>query len=281
MDSEAESRRGASSYRAPSAKGSSSAKGSRRSGSIAGSAHGTNRSSVSYHEVEIPATEFFEGVDPDVDFMTSLYAIPLKEWERSEGPKLAHEARVLDSIHAVAEAEKPGQEKVTSTSNRKYKMRHSGKTRTRLVTSLEERECLATWVTVDDLAAWTLWDSGSTTTGVTPSFAELAKVKVDTLEDPHVLQLGTVGSRSIIKYGADVLIKVAKTEAPSYVDIANFDRYDMIIGTPWMRRNKVVLDFMRNEVVVNGVAVPVIKVKGQDLDPRLRRHRATDRRKEE
>ena len=98
----------------------------------------------------------------------------------------------------------------------------------------EDKECLATWVKVEDLEAWTLWDSGSTTTGITPAFAEHAKVRIDTLEDPHILQLGTVGSRSSIKYGADVMIQVAKVKSTSYVDIANFDRYDMIIGTPWM-----------------------------------------------
>ena len=112
---------------------------------------------------------------------------------------------------------------------KKYTFRHSGKTRIRPVVSPDERECLATWVVVGELAAWTLWDSGSTTTGITPAFAEHAKVKVDTLEDPHILQLGTVGSRSIIKYGADIPIKVGNTEVVSYVDIANFDRYDMII----------------------------------------------------
>ena len=130
---------------------------------------------------------------------------------------------------------------------------------------------------IDGLQAWTLWDSGSTTTGVTPAFAEIAKVKIDTLEDPHVLQLGTVGSRSIIKYGADVEMKVAKTAVKTYVDIANFDRYDMIVGTPWMRRNRVVLDFSTNTVIVDGVGIPAIKIKEKDLDPRLRRHRATEK----
>ncbi len=60
--------------------------------------------------------------------------------------------------------------------------------------SQEEKECLATWVKVRDLEAWTLWDSESTTSGITSAFEELAKIKVDTLEDPHILQLGTVGS---------------------------------------------------------------------------------------
>jgi hypothetical protein len=139
-----------------------------------------------------------------------------------------------------------------------------------LLVTPDDKECLATWVTIRDLAAWTLWDSGSTTTGITPVFAEIAKVKVDTLEDPHVLQLGTMGSRSIIKYGADVPVKVANVSATSYVDIANFDRYDMIIGTPWMRKHKVVLDFITNRVIVDGTSIPAIKVKQKDLDPRSR-----------
>ena len=125
-------------------------------------------------------------------------------------------------------------------------------------------------MTIGDLAAWTLWDSGSTTTGITPAFAELAKVKVDTLEDPHMLQLGTVGSQSIIKYGADVPISVANVKTTSYVDIMNFDRYDMIMGTPWMRRHKVLLDFDVNRVIINGMSIPAIKVLAKDLDIQAR-----------
>jgi hypothetical protein len=114
----------------------------------------------------------------------------------------------------------------------------------------EEKKCLATWVEINGLKAWTLWDSGSTTTGITPAFTELAQVAVDELEDPHVLQLGMVGSRSIIKYGADVMMNVAGNRISTYVDIANFDRYEMIIGTPFMIRNKVILDFDKLEVVI-------------------------------
>ena len=122
---------------------------------------------------------------------------------------------------------------------------------------------------------------GSTTSGITPAFAELAKIKVDTLEDPHILQLGTVGSRSIIKYGADVSIQMEGLTFESYVDIANFDRYDMIVGTPLMRRNKILLDFGADEVVVNRKRIPAIKIKVKNLDIRVHCHRATDKKKEE
>jgi hypothetical protein len=61
-----------------------------------------------------------------------------------------------------------------------------------------------------------------------------------------------VGSHSSIKYGPNIDIKVNGEKMVLYVDIANFDRYEMIIGTPFMRRNKVLLDFDKNEVVVRG-----------------------------
>ena len=133
----------------------------------------------------------------------------------------------------------------------------------------KEKECLATWVKVGGLDAWTLCDLGSTMTGITPTFAEVAKIPLDTLEDPHVLQLGTVGSRSVIKYSANVLIEMADSAFISYIDVANFNRYDMIIGTPLLRKGRVILDFINDQVVVNGKRILAVKVQAKDLDPRL------------
>ena len=99
----------------------------------------------------------------------------------------------------------------------KHKLKSSHTRRMRPPTSPEEKECLATWVRVNGLKAWALWDSGSTTMGITPSFAEIAKVPVDTLEDPHILQLGTIGSCSTIKYGADVDIEIDDLKTKTYV----------------------------------------------------------------
>ena len=183
--------------------------------------------------IEVPTGDFYEGNEADLGFLGSLFAFPLNGDPNGDpkaqqtqpdpmgqaGPLMRKEHRPNDTPHP---------------SGKRYRLHHTGKTRRRLVTDPEDKWCLATWVTIRNLKAWTLWDTGSTTTGITPTFAELAKVKVDTLEDPHVLQLGTVGSRSIIKYGADVMVEVSEKRIPTYVDIANFDRYDMIIGTPWM-----------------------------------------------
>jgi hypothetical protein len=57
----------------------------------------------------------------------------------------------------------------------------------------EEKECLATFVNVGGFKAWALWDSGSTTTGITPMFSQVADIPIFPLLDPHVLQLRTIG----------------------------------------------------------------------------------------
>lgn len=39
---------------------------------------------------------------------------------------------------------------------------------------------------------------------------------------------------------------------PEYFDVVNIDKYDIIVGTPFMHHNKVLLDFDNKCVVVNG-----------------------------
>jgi hypothetical protein len=142
-----------------------------------------------------------------------------------------------------------GNELMEEVKMRKHKLISSRKTRMRLKYSEEEKQCLATWTDINRLKAWTLWDSGSTTMEITPALAELASIPVDELTDPYVLQLGMVGSHSTIKYRTDVTVSVDSEQISTYVDIANFDHYEMIIGIPFMRRNKVIIDFGMDEVV--------------------------------
>jgi hypothetical protein len=46
----------------------------------------------------------------------------------------------------------------------------------------------------------------------------------------------------------------------------------MIIGTPFMRQNKVQLDLETNQVIINGVATPATPVDEQDIDECIRRY---------
>ncbi|KAF5366917.1 hypothetical protein D9615_010716 [Tricholomella constricta] len=160
---------------------------------------------------------------------------------------------------------------------RKVHLRASKVAKARPVHKRDDKECLATYVNVGGHDAWTLWDSGSTTTGVTPAFSQVAGLRVYPLDAPITLQLGTIGSRSTVNFGSDALVKTHGSEEMLYVNIANFDRYDMIIGTPFMRKHGVILDFATNTVVVNGVSTEATKVDLRDTDGRLRRYRTTDK----
>jgi hypothetical protein len=58
----------------------------------------------------------------------------------------------------------------------------------------EEKEYLTTFVNIREFKAWALWDSCSTTIGITPTFSQVADIPVFPLLDPHVLQLRMIGS---------------------------------------------------------------------------------------
>ncbi|KAG6859691.1 hypothetical protein C0995_005648 [Termitomyces sp. Mi166 len=140
----------------------------------------------------------------------------------------------------------------------------------------QEKECLVTYVEVNGHPAWTLWDSGSTTMGIMPQFAHVNAICIHELSEPLMLQLGTVGSRAMVQFGMEVKIKALGHLTKEYVDIANFDHYDMIIGTPFMHKNKVTLDFVNNEVIVNGMPLKAKRIVLVDMDGHLQRHQATE-----
>ncbi|KAF5382164.1 hypothetical protein D9615_004468 [Tricholomella constricta] len=127
------------------------------------------------------------------------------------------------------------------TELRKVKVRTGRDKIVRPVVPIKDMECLVTYINVGGHEAWTLWDSGSTTTGLTPSFAQVADIRVFPLEDPLILQLGTRGSRATVNFGTTVEAALPGFKGKVYMDLANFDRYDVIIGTPFMRANNVVL----------------------------------------
>ncbi|GLB42650.1 hypothetical protein LshimejAT787_1200990 [Lyophyllum shimeji] len=180
----------------------------------------------------------------------------------------------LVAMTEVMEAEKP------RPSTGRYNLTLKKGTLQRPVYTAAEKECLVTYIDVGGHAAWTLWDAGSTTSGATPAFIQVAGIRAQVLQESVTLQLGTTGSRATVKYGAEPHVKVPGFEGVMYMDVANFDRYDVIIGTPFMRANKVVLDFDKNQVVVNGVATPALRVGLEDTDGRLRRHRVLEKRKD-
>ena len=190
---------------------------------------------------------------------------------------IRHDDKVEDQLHSMAP---PPKVEATQAQFCKVKLQAEKTARHRPIVKPEDKECLATYVKIGECEAWTLWDSGSTTTGITPSFAEVANIWVFPLADPHILQLGTIGSHATVNFGTDIKVEIPGGKDNIYVDIANFDRYDMIIGTPFMHKNKVLLDFDKNQVVVNSVATPARHVVLDKANRRLRQYRSTEKRRE-
>ncbi|KAF8957872.1 hypothetical protein BDZ97DRAFT_1669193 [Flammula alnicola] len=162
---------------------------------------------------------------------------------------------------------------------RKGTFKSSRIARPRPVIPPEQKLCLITYTKVNGHEAWTLWDAGSTTTAITPAFTDVAQIMAFPLLDPFTVQLGTVGSRAKITHGAEVDVSMPGLQDNIYVDICNLDRYDLVIGTPFMRKNGVILDFGQNIITINGKNIPALPYP-DDTDPRVHRSWASDHRAE-
>ena len=115
----------------------------------------------------------------------------------------------------------------------------------------EAMRCLAAYIDINGVKAYVLFDSGSTTDCISPEFTFVAGLQVYSLIDPVPLQLGCVGSRSSINFGTQVEVSSSKTSAKfhHYFDVVNIDRYDAILGTPFMHKFGVCLDFCDHLIV--------------------------------
>ena len=81
--------------------------------------------------------------------------------------------------------------------------------------------------------------------------------KTFALEQPIALQLACIGSQSMINYGTYAIIKIGHKVVEEYFKVANVEHYDAILGTPFLRKMGIILDFrspgtiwMGNEVIL-------------------------------
>jgi hypothetical protein len=119
--------------------------------------------------------------------------------------------------------------------------------------------CLAAFVDINGMEAFTLFDSGSSADAISPDFAQVSDARVHTLEKPVPLQLGTVGSRASINYGTRTSVELGGRRVDRYyLDVVNIDRYDAILGAPFLREFGVRLDFQSNSVIVGDTVIEAL-----------------------
>jgi hypothetical protein len=90
-------------------------------------------------------------------------------------------------------------------------------------------------------------------------------MKTFALEQPIALQLACIGSRSTINYGTNTTIRFGRKLYDEYFDIANVEYYDAILGTPFLRKLGITLDFSSPGTVrVGNESVPMGKKSAED-----------------
>ena len=81
---------------------------------------------------------------------------------------------------------------------------------------------------------------------ISPEFTRAVKIKTFTLDKPIGIQLAVTGSKSIINYGTNTTIKINGNKSKEYFDVVNIDYYDAILGTPFLKKYEVIIDFIQD-----------------------------------
>ena len=94
---------------------------------------------------------------------------------------------------------------------------------------------------------------------ISPDFSRVADLKVFKLDKQVPLQLGTVGSRASINFGTKPKVDFHLiTSCSYYFDIVNINRDDCILGTPFMRRYGIKLDFDMDAIILRDKSVKAL-----------------------
>ncbi|KAJ7281698.1 hypothetical protein C8J57DRAFT_1056162 [Mycena rebaudengoi] len=124
--------------------------------------------------------------------------------------------------------------------------------------------CISALLRINGTEAYTLIDTGSTTNLITPEFAKATKAPCIVLNEQITLQLGCVGSRSRINFGTRVPVDFGGIKGFVYFDQVNLDRYDCIIGTPFLNRHGALVDFQKRELrFPNGNAIAALPIPAE------------------
>ena len=78
---------------------------------------------------------------------------------------------------------------------------------------------------------------------ISPDFTCVTGLVTKKLKNPVALQLVCVSSKSTISYGATSTIAFRNHHIKEYFNVANINYYDVILGTPFLRRLRITLDF--------------------------------------
>ena len=121
--------------------------------------------------------------------------------------------------------------------------------------SAESQMLVTVSATVGGIKALTCIDTGSTVDCVTPELVKVCNLNSFKLEEQLPLQLACKGSRSKLTFGTRTNIELGPLSSKEFFDIVNLDRYDCVIGIPYLRKHGIVVDLAANTLTVNGTTI--------------------------
>ena len=119
--------------------------------------------------------------------------------------------------------------------------------------------CVTVEALIHGCHALTMVDTGSTGNFLSPAFATVTRVATFPLEQQLTLQLGCVGSRSRITHGVRAQLSIGAFSAQIYFDIANIDRYNCILGIPFLWQNAAVVNFGQQKLHIGRGEIPMLQ----------------------
>ena len=119
--------------------------------------------------------------------------------------------------------------------------------------------------------ALTLFDSGCSIDAMSPEFARVAGLSTFKLDNPIPLQLGCVGSRSVINFGVKTDMKFGNKTQSVYFDVVNIDHYDLIIRVPLLVQWGMTLDFGSQMIKFDDWEIASLRADGSDAKAVLTR----------